>query len=64
MTRHDPELAQRLYARPDKNPAPLKATEIIELARRVHTGEVSFSEWAVFVRDQLNESDIQAAGTG
>ena len=61
MTRHDHELAKRLYASPDKNP-PSKAAEIIELARRVHSGEVSFSEWSVFVRDQLK--DIHAHGTG
>lgn len=61
--RHDHELAKRLYARPNKNP-PSKAAEIIELARRVHTGEVAFSEWAVFVTDQLKELNIQGAGTG
>ena len=53
MTRHAPAQAAKLYARhSDKNQAPPTATEIIELARRVHTGEVSFSEWSVFVRDQ------------
>ena len=64
VTRHNPKLAAKLYARPDENPAPSKADEIIEMARRVHTGEVSFSEWSVFVTDQLKKSDIQAAGTG
>ncbi len=64
IPRHDHRLACRLYASPEKNPAPSKAAEIIELARRVHTGEVSFSEWSVFVNDQLKESDIQASGTG
>ena len=64
MKRHNHELAKKLYASPDKNPAPSKAAEIIEMSRRVHTGEITFSEWAVFVHDQLKESDIQAAGTG
>ena len=65
MERHDPKLAEKLYARhSDENQAPSKASEIIEMARRVHTNEITFSEWAVFVRNQLKESDIQAAGTG
>jgi hypothetical protein len=56
--KHRADLAAKLYARhSDKNQAPSKATEIIELARRVHTGEVTFSEWSVFVHDQLKLSE-------
>ena len=59
MKKHDHELAKKLYAKPVKTMDDL-IEQLIEKARRTHSGEISFAEFAVYLRAELQQ---QQSGT-
>jgi hypothetical protein len=59
MKKHDHELAKKLYAKPEKNMDDL-IEQLIQKARRTHTGELAFAEFCHFLRYELQQ---QQSGT-
>ncbi len=61
MTRHDHDLACRLYASPDKDPdtsptpANIASGRIDDLVRRLMTREISFAELSASVKTELQK---------
>lgn len=61
MTRHDHDLAKKLYASPDKapdtspTPANIASARIDGLVRRLMTRELSFAELSASVKTELQK---------